>query len=143
MMATQFTMPGLIRQFITFCGVGVINTVVGLAVILFLSEILAVHYGTANLAGYGVGLFIGFILHRNITFCATKGHRSPRSQLMYFLLIFVVAYLVQLAALIVMVSVIGWPNLFSQILAVGVYTVISFAGNKFLTFRGNPTETRI
>lgn len=140
MMATSFTMPGLIRQFVTFCGVGVINTVVGLAVILFLSEILSLHYGIANLTGYGVGLLIGFVLHRNVTFCETSGTRSTRSQLAFFLLIFVIAYLIQLAALIVMVKIFGWPNLFSQIAAVGIYTVISFAGNRLLTFKDNPAE---
>lgn len=118
----------------TFCGVGMINTIAGLAVILLLSEFLNVHYMLANALGYAFGLGIGFILHRNITFKYASDNDQKRTELLKFILVFAFAYLVQLAALYALVHHTLTPRALAQILAIGIYTILNYLGNRYFTF---------
>lgn len=124
----------IIRHFILFCGVGVINTLISLAIILALSSVFNVKYYIANFIGYIAGLLIGYILHSKITFKANTEKRTF-SHILNFIAVFVFAYLIQLAFLYKMIDVWGWNSTLSQILAVGVFTVLNFSGNRFLTFK--------
>lgn len=123
-----------LRQFVIYCLVGSLNTVAGLAVVLGLSEILHVHYVLANIAGYAVGLSIAFVMHRKLTFPGAEKEAAAIRQIGPFLGVFAVGYVVQLVALVVLHKS-GISNLCSQILACGVYVIVSFIGNKYLTFR--------
>lgn len=128
----------LARQFILFCGVGVVNTVLSLLVILTLSELLGVNYVIANMVGYALGLLVGFFMHRGITFASTSKNGAISRQARHFLIIFGIAYIVQLLFLILLVDFMGWNNVLSQILACALYTVINFIGNRHLTFKAIP-----
>jgi len=128
-------MKDLIRQFMTFCGVGVINTIVGLTVILVLSEIFHVHYMIANVLGYAVGLCVSFTLNRRFTFAAAAQAGKAHHQAAGFLAMFGIAYLAQFLVLVGLVDHLGLPNLIAQIIACGTYTIINFIGNRFITFR--------
>ncbi|MFN3827267.1 MAG: GtrA family protein [Micavibrio sp.] len=133
----------VIRQFIIFCGIGLINTGLSLAVILLLSEVAGVHYVLANILGYAAGLGAGFIMHKKITFQEQARNAAYRSniQMVSFLGVFLTGYLLQLGLLMYLVENIGLPNIPSQIAAWGLYVIISFSGNKFLTFRARKKET--
>lgn len=128
-------MIALARQFMVFCGVGIINTIVGLGVILILSEILQVHYVLSNFIGYAVGLCLGFWLHKSVTFKTTSGHLGAHQQMIRFVVVFVFAYTIQLAFLRLAVGEWGWPNLISQVLACGIYVVLSYTGSRYGVFR--------
>lgn len=125
----------LTRQFIVFCGVGILNTAFSLAIILGLSEIAGVYYIYANIIGYAVGLAFGFLMHRGITFSAQANKHAPLIQVRFFLLVFAIAYAIQLVFLIVLVDIMGWGGAIAQIAACGLYALISFAGNRQLTFK--------
>lgn len=129
-------MINLIRQFIVFCGVGAVNTVLSLLIILILSEWLGVHYVLANIIGYAAGLTSGFIMHKNITFRAQQNDASLKRQFSSFLVVFAAGYIAQLLLLMILVERLHFPNMLSQIIAWGLYVAISFAGNKFFTFHG-------
>jgi putative flippase GtrA len=124
----------LLRQFLTFCGVGVVNTAAGLGTIFLLSAMMSWHYMLVNAAGYGVGLLVAFTLHRSITFRASAGRGNTGRQMAAFLALFAVCYGVQLAALYVMVGCWHWPVLWGQICAIVVYTAANFFGNRFFVF---------
>jgi len=126
----------MVRQFAVFLSVGLINTIAALAVILTLSEILGVHYVVANAVGYAFGLALGFVLHRNVTFKSQSDTQKQRSELIKFLVVFAVAYMIQLAALIVLVRGLGLPDQYAQVIAIGIYAVVNFIGNRVFTFRG-------
>lgn len=134
-------MPDIIKQFIVFCGVGSINTVFGLAVILALSELLGLHYVLSNFLGYMAGLILGFFLHKNITFKGQSDPTNSRVEFLKFVTIFGIAYGIQLGGLILMVGVIDVPEILAQILAIGIYTAINYLGNRLITFRAKKEET--
>lgn len=135
----------LIRQIITFCGVGGLNTLLSLAIILGLSEIFHVHYVLANITGYAAGLISGFIMHKKITFKTQTGktqtgHGAAAGQFAIFLSVFAVGYAVQLEALMLLVERIHIPDFAAQIMAWAVYVAVSFAGHKYFTFHGGRHE---
>lgn len=132
--------PALLRQIITFCGVGGLNTLLSLAIILGLSEILHVHYVLANIIGYAAGLISGFIMHKKITFKTQTGTHAAARQFITFLIVFAIGYAAQLGALILMVEQIHIPNIPAQIMAWIAYVMISFAGHKYFTFHGGKHE---
>lgn len=134
-------MPDIFRQFIIFCGVGSINTAAGLALILFLSEVLGVNYIIANALGYGFGLLIGFFLHRSITFKSQSDDLNKRVEFVKFVSVFALAYGVQLLGLIIMVQAFHWPSWIAQILAIGIYTILNYLGNRVITFRKPSSNT--
>ena len=137
----SITTPDIIKQFIVFCGVGSINTIFGLAVILALSELVGIHYVLANFLGYTAGLILGFFLNKNITFKGQSDPTRSRSEFLKFVSIFAIAYGIQLGGLVLMVRVIGIPEVLAQILAIGIYTAINYLGNRLITFRAKKEET--
>lgn len=131
----------MIRQFAVFLSVGLINTLVALAVILFLSEILGVNYIVANTLGYALGLMLGFGLHSKITFKDQSDAGKVKEEMTKFLVVFFVAYMIQLVGLIVLVKSIGLADEYAQVIAIGIYAVVNFAGNRIFTFRKKAKDT--
>jgi len=135
-------MMAIIRQFIVFCGVGSINTIVGLGIILLLSEGMGVQYMLANFIGYAVGLCLGFWLHKTVTFKEASPNQSTRQQMVWFLIVFAVAYTIQLGFLRLAVGEWGWGNAVSQVLACGVYVAISYTGSRYRVFASNCRKSK-
>lgn len=138
MMTSPF--KNITQQFIVFCGVGGINTVLSLLIILVLSEFLDFYYVLANIIGYAAGLISGFIMHKNITFRASHSSKSSQKQFSSFLIVFAVGYVAQLVVLMLLVEQIALPNMPSQIISWCAYVVLSFVGNKYFTFHGDQHE---
>ena len=127
-------LPDIARQFAVFFGVGLINTAIGLSVILALS-FSGVHYMMANAIGYGVGLCAGFVLHKKISFRDNLEWSLSLPQFRRFLAVFAVGYAVQFVCLFFFVHDIGWYEPLAQVIACGVYMVISYIGNRVWTFK--------
>lgn len=128
-----------LRQFLVFCGVGVLNTALCFAMIALLTLAFHMHHMLANILGYIFALSIGFTLHSLITFSAVPNKHSWLPRFKRFIIIFVAAYAVQFMALFVMVDALKWHELLAQIIACGVYTILSYLGSKFYTFVNKPT----
>lgn len=126
-------MKDFFSRFIVFCGVGGINTIVSLTIILGLSELAGVHYVPANVAGYAAGVVLGFFLHKHITFRAGQ-RKGVSRQFLFFLLVFLCAYIIQLCGLIVFVRLFGIYPALAQILSWVIFIVINYTGNKLITF---------
>lgn len=136
-MSNASALGDITRQFIVFCGVGLINTAFGLAIILLLSELLGVHYIAANALGYAGGLVLAYFLHRNITFKRSAAPRWNRAEFITFAVIFIIAYLLQLGALILLVQGLGVVTWLAQVLAISIYVTLNYLGNRMITFQSN------
>ncbi len=68
-----------------------------------------------------------------------KTSKEVKEQFMQFMLVFCVAYVIQLIALIFFVHGLDIFEFIAQILAIGVYTIASFFGNYFITFKKDKT----
>lgn len=120
-----------IRQLFAFGVTGLLNTGIGLGVIVALSTLLHFDPLLANLGGYAVGLCVSFVLNRFWTF----GKQATGMPVLSFLGAFAVSYLVNLAVLSAVVR--WWPSyhLLGQVAALGSYSVVFFLICRFFVFR--------
>lgn len=136
---SEIDIPPFLRRFILFCGVGVFNTIVGFSLIMFFYKVVGLYYMLANFLGYILAVAFGYVMHRNITFrdrkTPTEEWREIVKNFRKFSAVFTVCYLVQLLALYVLVDVWHFWVVPSQILAMGLYVLCSFAGMQVFAFK--------
>ena len=129
-----------LRQGRRFAAVGVLNTLVGYGVI-FSALLLGASDYLANGLGYGVGLALGFVLHRSWSF-ADRGRGSPNS-LPRYVAAFALAYGTNLAVVWISRRM-GWvdqPG--THIVAMAAYSVTFFLLAKNFVFQGPNSASSI
>jgi putative flippase GtrA len=119
-------------SFVRFCIVGLINTLIGLAVIYAAMRFGNVQYVIANTLGYAVGAAISFVLNRSWTF-RFKG--AILHSALQWALVLAVAFVANIFAVIVAHEYFGVDQYLSQVFGVLVYTGLSFLGGRFYAFR--------
>ena len=124
----------LLTQIVRFAASGVANTGLGLAAI-YAAMALGAQYVVANALGYAIGLVISFLINRNWTFQRKTG--SAHREIAPFLLLALVAYAANLAAVVSLVEIAEAAKTVAQLFGVGIYAVCSFLGMKFFVF---PTD---
>lgn len=120
------------KQFFRFLTVGVFNTVLGYCVIFACMYLAKMPPESSNVAGYAVGLFASYILNRKYTF---NSKQNRKSEIIRFLVVFVVAYALNFLVLVILIHRIGTYEGVSQVLAGIVYVVASFIMNKYYVFK--------
>lgn len=124
---------GVSAELVKFASVGVLNTVIALGIIYSLKWSL--HWGdaSANLVGYLVCIFLGFVLNGRWTFGKSA---LKTTHLLGYLLVAVVAYLMNLFAVLMSIRVLDVPGDYAQLVGVPVFTLTSFLLNKIFVFSG-------
>ena len=121
----------MVRQFISFCLVGLVNTAVGLSVIFFLKGALGVSDVPANLVGYGVGISVSFLLNKRFTF----GHEGVFvATALKFAAVTLIAYGANLATVLCSMEA-GINSYIAQALGNVPYAAIGFIGSRYFVFR--------
>jgi putative flippase GtrA len=121
-----------------FLSVGVFNTLLGLAVIYACKWFFGAGDAVANAVGYGAGLVASFALNSRWTF----DYRGPQGPaLLKFLLVALLAYGVNLLAVLAAIHLLGLNGYLAQLLGVPPYTATSYLASKFLVFRRQPDAT--
>lgn len=120
------------KQFFRFLTVGVLNTMLGYCVIFTCMYVAKMSPEISNAAGYVVGLFASYILNRKYTF---NSRQTQHSEVIRFLAVFVVAYALNFAVLVILIHRIGIHDGASQVLAGLIYVVASFIMNKYYVFK--------
>lgn len=124
------TVP-LVRSFVRFVIVGVLNTGLGLAVIFAAKGLFGWGDVSANMLGYSVGLAVSFVLNRSWSF-AHCGAVLPA--LARFLAAFLLAYAVNLGTVLALIRVLEINSYLAQAIGVMPYTLIFFAASRLLVF---------
>ncbi|RST54308.1 GtrA family protein [Variovorax sp. MHTC-1] len=119
------------KQLLRFAAVGVVNTGLGYAVIFACMYLVGLGAVTSNVLGYAVGLVVSYLLNRSFTFRSVE---APRREIIRFVAIFLLAYLANLAVLILLVHYAGVHEGVAQVLAGIVYFGLSFVLNKYYVF---------
>lgn len=115
-----------------FLSVGVVNTVVGLLIIYASKWLLGLSDALANAAGYGVGVCVSFMLNRKWTF-RDGGAFSPA--LLRFILVFSIAYPINLLCVLYMIRQLGFNSYLAQALGTPPYTITFYLANRYFVFR--------
>ncbi|MGL4294013.1 MAG: GtrA family protein [Bacteroidales bacterium] len=123
-------------QFLKFLGIGVLNTLVTLFVIYILMS-LNVNYKLSNLIGYIAGVVNSFVWNKTWVFGSKN---NIFREIAGFLFSFCICYGIQYLMLMWMVEYRLWNTYLAQLIAMGVYTVLNFLMNRFITFRKNQNK---
>ena len=128
-------------QFVKFLGVGIANTLVGLATIYAAKWFLGAGDVAANASGYAVGLIVSFTLNSRWTF----SYQGPRqAAALRFLGVAAIAYCMNLLTVMTAIESFGINAYVAQALGVPPYTITSFLLSKYFVFHPlrsmNPTQ---
>lgn len=114
-----------------FAGVGIVNTLVGIACIVVCMSVLGLHPVVANVVGYVAGFVLGYVLNRRWTFADdTPARRStPR-----YAAVVLGAYAISLTILSTAVGA-GIDAYAAQVLAAAIHSSLVFFGARRYAFR--------
>jgi len=119
------------REFARFLFVGVNNTFAGLLVIYGLKAVFQAGDVFANAIGYLVGLSLSFALNRSWTF-RHEGNIAAAG--IRFLGAFLVAYMINLAVVLVLIHWVDIGSYLAQALGIPPYTISFFLLMKYFAF---------
>ena len=115
---------------VRFGAVGAVSTIVGVCTIWIL-EIAGAGHLTANAGGYCIGLTFSFVLNRNWTF--TRAGSLVRSAVQ-FLLVFLVAYSANIAAVFLFMRGFSVNTYLAQLSGMPIYTILFYLGSRHFAF---------
>ncbi len=108
------------------------NTIITLSTIFLLTKVFKSNYILANIIGYILGLTNSFLMNKLWTF---KSFGKYYNELIRFILVFAVCYLLQLTLLVLLKENFDIDTDYSQIISMVFYTIINFFSNKLITFK--------
>lgn len=123
------------RQLLRFAAVGVVNTGLGYAVIFACMYVAGLSAVISNVIGYAIGLTVSYSLNRSFTF---RSAAPAQREMVRFVAIFLLAYLANLAVLVILIRHLGMHEGVAQVIAGGVYFGLSFVLNKYYVFAARP-----
>ena len=129
----------LLRQFITFSGVGVVAAVAHYGVLILLVEMGGLSPVIATLWGFIAGAIVSYLLNRRFTFRSDRPHRSavPR-----FLAVTAGGFVLNGCAMWLLNEQWGVPYLIAQVIATAVVLFWNFTANRLWTFGAIPGAPR-
>jgi putative flippase GtrA len=123
-----------IKQFFKFLIIGVSNTLINLSVLYLCTEILKIYYMISAVIAFLFAVTNSFILNKTWTF-KEKIYEETTKKYFKFMIISVIALLVNLYILYSCTEFLHIYYLFSQMIAIGTNLIINFLGNKLWTFK--------
>ena len=123
----------MIRQFVKFSLVGVLNTLIHYAIFYICYALLDFYHLLASTIGFCVAVVNSFFLNKYWTF----GSQSPDlgRQFSRFISVSLLALLVNLATMALLVEWLMFDPLIAQLGAIGLALGVNFTGNKLWSFR--------
>ena len=121
-----------LQRLIPFLVTGVANSIVGFSTI-FLCLAAGTGGIAANIIGYAVALTCSFVLNRHYVF-GVRGTISY-AEIGRFLVVFTIAFSVNMAVLLLTQSVLGEASAVAQVMAVAAYTLVFYPLSRFFVFK--------
>jgi len=121
--------PASLMQIFKFCGVGVLNTIVGYCAFFLLVNYM--NYLLALLIAHIIGVLHSFLWNKYWIF---KSRHFRFLEFIKFNVIYAMVFIVNAIALFVCVEIIQVNPRLAQLLLLPVITMISFFGQKLWTF---------
>jgi putative flippase GtrA len=119
-------------QGLRYIAVGLVNSVIGLAVILLLDLVLGIGSLLANALGFAVGAIVSYILNRTFTFRSQRQHRQAVPA---FAILIAACWGTNALVLAFLRGVLQWPALPAQSMAVLIYNALFYFGSRSFVFR--------
>lgn len=131
-----------IRQFLKFGLVGILNTVIGTAVMFFSYNVLGLGYWLSSALNYIVGSICSYVLNKRFTF---ESRRKSKSEIFRFIINISTCYLVAygvaepLVRHMILLLRINWDkSLLEQVamlFGMCLFVILNFMGQKLFVFK--------
>jgi putative flippase GtrA len=131
----KFLKSEIAKQFVKFCLVGFLNTLVDFGVYLFFSRVIGLYYLYANLLAVFVAMTSSFVLNKYWTF--KNNDHDLSKQYLKFTLVNVVYFLLNNAIFFSAVHYLKFFDIWAKVVAIGIGLIWNFLANRYFTFRKN------
>lgn len=121
------------KMAVRFLIVGVLNTIVGYGVYALLLY-FSWHFSLASLVSQIVGTIHSYFWNKFFTF---KSKKYSVSEMVRFIIVYAVSYLVNLAALFVLIDSLKINKFIAGLGSLFITTIISFFGHRYFSFKKN------
>lgn len=122
------------KQFIKFCLVGILNTLINLIIFFILTNIFHIYYLISAVFAFLAAVTNSFILNKTWTF-KEKISQNTYNKYAKFFLVSIIALVINLLILYVLVEFFNVYNMFAQLIGIASNILINFFGNKLWTFK--------
>lgn len=126
-------------QFVKFCTVGALNTLIHYGVFYGLIHLVKWSYLIDSLIGYCAGLANSYAINRKWTFRELQGS-DINKEFLRFATVNILALLVNLVSLKYLVQVHRLQPVVGQFICIPLSTIANFMGNKYWTFSTGKTS---
>jgi len=123
----------VLKQFKTFCIVGILNTVINY-IVFYISLELHVDYKIAGILGFLAGGINGFFLNRNITFNSTVSFK--KGAILYFL-VQIISLSGHVITQLFVVEVLHFSQVYSQFFGIVTSMILNFTLLKLVVFKSD------
>lgn len=130
---------GGVKQFISFCAIGLLNTSVDF-IVFFILVWLSVHYAAAQAMAYLTGMVCSYMMNSAFTFRSAEARSAvSRRESLFRKVRFAIWNMLMLSASVGLIAiatdVFGWPQLWSKAGVTVIIVAINFYGSKRWVFR--------
>jgi putative flippase GtrA len=121
-----------VKRLTRYAGSGVINTIIGF-IVIFSAMALGISPMISNVAGYAVGLMLGFVFSKKFVF-RSNGHFVTES--VRYVVAFIISFLLNLLVLRIALIYSNYHVVASQVAAGASYTILMYVLARIYVFRG-------
>tara|TARA_R110002110_G_scaffold202356_4_gene413399 strand:- start:182 stop:601 length:420 start_codon:yes stop_codon:yes gene_type:complete len=104
------------------------------SLLIFMTEVLGVHYLISNVAGYGVGLIVSYTINIKWVFRHRRFGDQQANEFVYFTTIVVVGLVISEAVIWLATEFIDMPYQWSKIVSTSFVFAFNFVAKKWLLF---------
>jgi len=123
----------IVRQFIKFCLVGAVNTLIDYSVYIGLTRGLGIYFLYANICSILVAMSFSFVFNKYWTF--RNYHHDIKGQYLKFFAVNTVYFLLNNAIFYILVTYLLVFDLFAKIIAIIIGLSWNFMANRHWTFK--------
>lgn len=122
----------LVRDFVTYTGMGAIGTACQYTILVLLVQTIRVSPVTASTCGFVAGALINYILNYHITFRSAKRHAEA---LLKFYSVAIFGVTLNGLLMYIETKAYAMHYLLAQVIATALVLISNFLGNRFWTFK--------
>lgn len=120
------------KQFVKFCFVGAINTILDIVFYYIFTRFFTLHFLLANMLSFLIAVSNSFFLNKSFTF---KVKESKKYDYLKFTLVSIIGLLITEIVLFASVHYLGLLDLYGKVLAIFFTVIWNFFASKFFVFK--------
>ncbi len=123
----------MLKQFIKFSLVGLVNTAIHYGIFISLYEFLGVYHLFASGIGFCFAVTNSYVINKHWTF-KSRG-ADVRREFTRFLIVNLISFSINLGSMAILVELFSIHPPVAQLVTIGLTLAVNFSGNRFWTFK--------